>query len=386
MDDTDAGSVRSMRSNSKQKNKKKKRDRSESSNEEAPSNVSPEGTIPVVDRGSSDSSVVEMAEISEEARSLILSDTITKKMAKDLLDVVAKYESVIVRQCSEIARLEGRLEERRELDNLLRQTRVIDAKTTNGAAQPVLTSRSSPTYAIVVRNAAGNDAASNDDLKQRVLDIGREVGPVKVKSVRTLKDGGVAVVASSRADVQKIRAAPQFAAAGLALTDPKMSEPKLLISDVPADVTNERLIGEVLPSNLATVAKADELQRCRVVSRMARTGGTANVVVEVPEKLGRYLVNEGRLYIEFNSCRVREYHSVTQCYGCGSFGHLLARCTLGRLCHNCGEAGHESSACTTAAKCRNCSLGGLPAGHRVNSVRCPYFVKESERRRNRVVA
>ena len=326
-----------------------------------------------------------MAEISAEMRALVLSESVTKTKGKEVLDLVAQYEAVIVQQCGVIARLEGRLEERRESSTPQHPAPAVSTKAASSAAQPALTSRPSPTYAIVVRNAAGNDAASTDDLKKRVLDVGREMGPVKVKSVRTLKDGGVAVVASSLADVQKIRAAPQFAAAGLALTEPKMSEPRIIVSDVPNDVTNERLIGEVLPANLSGIATTAEIGRCKIVSRIGRANASVNIILEAPKKVRDRLVNEGRLYIGWNSCRVREYESVPQCYGCGSYAHLLARCTLGRLCHNCGEAGHAVGTCTAAAKCRNCSQRGLPADHRVTSVKCPCFVRESERRRGRVI-
>lgn len=118
---------------------------------------------------------------------------------------------------------------------------------------------------------------------------------------------------------------------------------------------------------------------------MGGANESANVVLDVPKKIRECLVKEGRLYVEFNSCRLREHLEVPQCYGCGSFEHLMARCKNGRLCNNCGEDDHTISACNNAAKCRNCSLGGLPAGHRVTSANCPFFMKQSERRRNFVI-
>ena len=390
MDDTEEDNVSNMSEQARQpkrspKSLRKKRKKSpEKDVPTSSSDVSAENVRAASRMDVSAKFAQNMAEISAEMRALVLSEGVTKRMGKEVLDLVAKYEAVIVQQCSEIARLEGRLEERRATSTPQHPSPAVSAKAASSAALPVPISKPSPTYAIVVR-AAGNDAASTDDLKKRVLDVGREMGPVKVKSVRTLKDGGVAVVASSLADVQKIRAAPQFAAAGLALTDPKMSEPRIIVNDVPNDVTNERLIGEVLPANLTGVAVAAELAQCKIVSRIARANESVNLILEMPKKLRDCLINEGRLYIGWNSCRVREYESVPQCYGCGSYAHLLARCPFGRLCHNCGEAGHAVGTCTAAAKCRNCSQRGLPADHRVTSVRCPCFVRESERWRSRVI-
>lgn len=389
MDDTDESVVERKDPTLHRKRKKK---RSSGSGNVSPVNVSVAGVNGVGEGSTGEAALGDvsavfaekMAAISAEMRALVLTESITKKAGKDVLDLAAKYEAIIVKQCSVISRLEGRLEERRESGTRQRESCVVATKAANNAGQPASASRPGPTFAVVVRSAVGGEETTAEDLKRKVLDLGRGLGPLKVKSVRTLRDGGVAVVTSSREDVRAIRAAPQFAAAGLALTDPKMGEPRLLVSDVPADVTNEKLIGEVLPFNFTGVATTAELAQCRVVSRMGKDE-RANVVMDVPKKLREFLVNQGRLYVGWNSCRVREYENVPQCYGCGSFGHLLARCTLGRLCHNCGGAGHVVGTCSGAAKCRNCTLRGLPADHRVTSVKCPCFVRESERRRDRVI-
>lgn len=334
-----------------------------------------------------------MGKVVGELREALLSEEsrMTKKNAKEVLDSVALLERIIGEQSEEIARLKGRLEERRNSPQPVAQPRSEHSL----MPPPVASPRSFPplrapavtrelTYALVARAATTNAAPRKGETRDKVLEAGKKMGAIKVKGVRELKDGGVAIIASSPGDVKKIREAPVFKEAGLKFSEPKLAEPKLLVLEVPADLTNENL-GEVIASNLQGVASKEEIEKVRVVKRLPRKGGKSAVVVEAPSKVRRYLLAEGRVYVGFSSLRIREYEDVPRCYGCGSFGHMLVRCTSGRLCHNCGDAGHAVEVCRAPAKCRNCAVRGLEASHRVTSPSCPCFLREAERRRGLII-
>lgn len=331
-----------------------------------------------------------IGEIGNDLRALIFAeDRLTKKISKDILELAARYEAVILRQATQISRLEGRLEERREepISEIGMTRRVGCGKSVSthlaGGRKPESTS----TYAVVLRDAVSGAASNAAATRQKVIEVGQTIGPVKVKSVRALKNGGVAVIAKSSADVQTIKTnAKTFAAAGLSVTEPRMGEPRLLIVGVPADLTDGQLVGDIVKSNLTGLATTEELAAIRVLGRLKKGSGNVDVVLDVPKKLRECLLNEGRLYVGWMSYRVREHEMVSRCYGCGSYGHLLARCTIGRLCHNCGEAGHTVDACRSPMKCRNCTLRGLPADHRVTSQQCPCYINECARKRGRVIA
>jgi hypothetical protein len=239
------------------------------------------------------------------------------------------------------------------------------------------------TYALVARSVAPEEEKGMT--KKKVMEAGSKVGPVKVKGVRELKDGGVAIIAQSAGDVRKIREATAFKEAGLKLSEPKMAEARLVVSDVPAELTNEVLIGEVFKNNLQGRVTDEELGQIRVATRTAGKGGKSMVFIEAPSRVRKFVLAEGRVYVGFSSLRVREYEDVPRCYGCGSFNHVLARCALGRLCRNCGQADHSVDVCTNPANCRNCAVRGLDASHRVTSSTCPCFLREAERRRGRVI-
>ena len=334
----------------------------------------------------------ELGGIGAQFRTLVLADDrVPREVAKALLDLAAQYEGIVVRQTTELAKLEGRLLEREEVQTAEKSTRHVVQSVVSGSKDAAGSPKMSrpavgtQTYAVVVRSAVEGDSTAGEEIKRKILDVSKSVGPVKVKSVRTLRDGGVAIVASTPADVRRIRSAPAFAAAGLSVADAKLGEPHLIVSGIPASLTDAELIGGLITPNLTGVATSVELRSIRVIRRNKRGPENVDVVLDVPKKLRECMLNEGRLYSGWMSYRVREFESVPQCYGCGSYGHLLARCSFGRLCHNCGEAGHAVGICTKQPKCRNCSLRGMVATHRVTSQSCPCYQRECERRRNRVI-
>lgn len=335
-----------------------------------------------------------MGKVVGELREVLLSEEtrMTKKAAKEVLDSVALLERIIGEQSEEIARLRGRLEERKSAPQPVAQPRLERSP----MLPPVASPRSFPplrsplvsreiTYALVARAEAADTTPGKGEIKEKVLEAGKKMGAVKVKGVRELKDGGVAIIARSAVELRKIKEAPAFKEAGIKLSVPKMAEPKLLVLEVPSDLSNEVIIGEIMRNNLQGVASNEDIQKIRAVNRLSRKGGKCAIVVEAPSKIREYLLAEGRIYVGFSSLRIREYEDVPRCYGCGGFGHMLVRCPTGRLCHNCGEAGHGINACKAPAKCRNCAVRGLEASHRIASPSCPCFLREVERRRGFVI-
>ena len=339
-----------------------------------------------------------MAKVGANLRSLLLSDgsAVTKRVAKEIMDSVAILEAIIGEQSQEVAFLKGRLEERGRNVSMRASTQSTSMPPPTQIPVHVPASADFPalgqglgsiskgeTYAVVARSITANP--EKGAVKAKVLAAGTQMGAIKVKGVRELKDGGVAIIAKSAREIRKIKEAPAFKEAGLQLSEPRMSEPKLLVLEVPGDVTNDILVGEIMKNNLQGIISEEDLCKVRVVNRLPRKGGKCAIVVEAPSKARRYLLAEGRIYVGFTSYRIREYEDVPRCYGCGGFGHMLTRCSSGRLCHNCGTAGHKVEDCKAAAKCRNCAVRGLPSSHRVTSSTCPCFLREVERRRGLVI-
>ena len=97
------------------------------------------------------------------------------------------------------------------------------------------------------------------------------------------------------------------------------------------------------------------------------------------------LVREGRVYVKWRACKVKEFVNVLRCHKCFAFGHMMRECNgEKRLCEKCGETGHLKDKCKNASVCRNCRLSGKKSDHSVLFVECPEYVRMLERERLRI--
>ena len=329
------------------------------------------------------------AALTAEMRSILLEQGDVQLCAQ-LLTIAAKYEAIVASQMATMCRLEGRLMERGSpypghTEEARPGIRMPDPQTAPSQRQ-VGQLAPKPTYAVVLTNAGSNGVSTSSEVKDKLLCAAAQMTDwIRVKGVRRLAEGKVAVVTASRADADKIKVAPAIAAAGLVASEPRMAEPRLCVSGVPKATTETVFVEEIVRRNLTGVFPDEDMAKVKVVRRM---GGPESdtVVFEAPTSVRSYLLKEGRLYVGWTSLRVREFRDVLQCYGCGGYGHSLKNCSLGgRLCRNCGQAGHLAAVCAGTANCRNCAMRGLPANHRVESAVCPLMQRECARRRSTIV-
>ena len=318
-------------------------------------------------------------------------------VSEPILAIAAQYEAIIASQMANISRMEGRLQ---ELQSSPSWSGVVSAGLRHTIPKPMETQQppkqaqqmqpqqqKKPTFAVVLANADSGDEATSDQVKEKVLTAGKCMNEfIRVTGVRKLPGGKVVVVTRTKEEAEKIKKNAALAAAGLKASEPRLAEPRLNILSVPNEMTDTDLHA-AMSRNLTMLDKG-ELNSIKVLRRQGKEGGeTKNVIVEAGEKVRKSLLSEGKLYVGFLSLRVREFENVRQCYGCGSFGHVLKNCSVGeRLCHNCGMAGHKAEGCRNPVSCRNCTLRGLEANHGVNSLKCPILSREVDKNRSRIVS
>ena len=99
-------------------------------------------------------------------------------------------------------------------------------------------------------------------------------------------------------------------------------------------------------------------------------------------RMHEILLNEGRVYVKWRSCKVRDFVNVHRCQWCFAFGHMMRECSVKeRLCERCGESGHLQDKCKNARVRRNCKLRGRKADHSVMSQEYPEYIRMIERER-----
>ena len=79
-----------------------------------------------------------------------------------------------------------------------------------------------------------------------------------------------------------------------------------------------------------------------MVTRTSRKGvNVGNVILELSVGMYEILLNEGRVYVKWRSCKVRDFVNDLRCHRCFEFWHMMRECSVKeRLCESRGESGH----------------------------------------------
>lgn len=173
-------------------------------------------------------------------------------------------------------------------------------------------------HAIVVRPKEGEMASER--VKEIVL---KEIQPkmketTQVSAERMIRSGGIAIKTASEQDVTKIKSCELFEKSRLKIDAPRKIGPKIIIYDVLEDLTNVELIKDLYARNL----NANEMiERVRIITRGGKKGSNrTNVIIELPGKAWKYLLDVGRVYIGWNSFKTNDFEVVPRCYGCSVTG------------------------------------------------------------------
>ncbi|KAK2574828.1 hypothetical protein KPH14_012922 [Odynerus spinipes] len=341
-----------------------------------------------------------MSNIGVKLRKYVLAESnrVSKSACEYLLQCVGEYEGLMMRLISKNERLNGRLDEYvnrsgrampadREGDSYAYVTAQSMEEGNRGRAN-VNVKRKMPekSYAVVVKAMDANESMTSENVKKKVMqEVSRELN-VRVKAVRKTKSG-VAIETVSETELKRIVDCKKFNELGLKVEIPRKIGPKIIIYDVPNEITNDELMKQMYEKNLKNYVEENVFaERVRVVTRNCKKGMSyGNVIVEVPGYVKRTVVDEGRLFVNWNVFRVREFISVLRCHRCYGFGHMMRECSVKeRLCQRCGESGHLVKECKKQNECRNCKVRGGKCDHSVLSNECPEYVRALGRERARI--
>ncbi|CAG9131516.1 unnamed protein product [Plutella xylostella] len=106
-----------------------------------------------------------------------------------------------------------------------------------------------------------------------------------------------------------------------------------------------------------------------------RDAKTCNFIIEVPALIRNAFISQGRVFLNWSSCPVKDFTIVTRCYKCQQYGHAAKSCReTVATCGHCGERGHVQSECTKKAeppKCATCLHFNKPCNHKTGDAECP---------------
>lgn len=232
------------------------------------------------------------------------------------------------------------------------------------------------TWAVLVKSSVAG--ATAEEVKAKVLrDIPSTMPHMVIEGVRRHKGVGVIMETHSQAMHEQLLASAAFASSGLVVADAPKPGRLVLIPKVPASVTSEDLLTELIARNCDPEVQV-EATELSVRSRGA--GENGNVILNVGDSLMKQWKGRTNLKIGFQVFSMRVLSGVELCFKCTGHGHVAAQCKSAEaLCRRCGEAGHMVAMCQNPESCRNCKLLNKAHDHAVNSTKCPIYSRALER-------
>lgn len=340
-----------------------------------------------------------LSAINKGVRDTVMEDEVEKSLGRKVMTLCAEYEKLVIDLLIENGRLKGIIEggsAGTPTGGRSESWPVEAGRQPSPAGVSALFAPRSvpakpdvPSYAVVVRAVATSKEGvpfSGDKVKEMVLAAGKNVEGLRVKTLRKIKEG-VAIEVSSEVELKKLKDSAELREAGLVTSEPQRAGVRVMIMDVPKELGTDAFMGQLFEKNLQAVGRP-EFGKSKVVKRVPRgSGATENVVIEVTNPVRDSLLAEGRVYVGWSALRVKEWDSVTRCYGCHGYRHMRKDCPWKQgLCLHCGGEGHYANVCQHRQVCRNCAMKGLRHDHSIMSAQCPEYVRECERLRTRIIA
>lgn len=165
-------------------------------------------------------------------------------------------------------------------------------------------------------------------------------------------------------------------------------ETQVQIFDVDREMKEEELVNCIYKQNLEDAGYSEMEVKDRIVPKFRlekRDADVCNWVLECSSKIREELLERERLYVEYSTCRVKDFLAVPRCFKCQGYGHLVKHCKKlgGDICPHCGVEGHSYRDCPREKEdpiCVNCKAAKKDHKHRVGTLKCPIYARAVERR------
>lgn len=233
------------------------------------------------------------------------------------------------------------------------------------------------------------EAASFEDSEATKKAILAAINPttagIRVKAVRKAANKGVVVVTETAKDLAKFMENPTLSSAGLLVSRNAGNMPRVLVYDVPREMAEGSVAETIRRQNFDDIHASKIAEQLKMIFRTGtRDKDTVNCVFEATPELRKRMLNKGRVYVGWGSCRVRDFLEASRCYKCQSHGHIAKMCRVENdVCAHCAVSGHDVKECPSKerpATCVNCKKAGRKSKHAASSKSCPSYTAALERK------
>lgn len=161
-------------------------------------------------------------------------------------------------------------------------------------------------------------------------------------------------------------------------------KPKLKIMGMSSKETEENIASFIKTQNNLDTAEV------KVLKIFENRYKSFNCIIEVDGECFKRLMEEKKVNIGWDRCRVMECIDILRCYNCSGFYHRAEDCTHKKSCPRCSEE-HKLGDCTsTTLKCPNCTHAvntmklKLDTNHEAWSSGCPSLTRKLQIQRSKI--
>ncbi|XP_077287241.1 uncharacterized protein LOC143912008 [Arctopsyche grandis] len=238
---------------------------------------------------------------------------------------------------------------------------------------------------IVPKKIQDTDKTKNECknlIKPKELKIG-------IQGVKKIGKGGIAVTCNSAQDsIKLIKEVENKLGENYNVKRGELKNPKIKIVDMSEELTSEQL-AECLMNQNQEVINDGELKVLKIWK--SRKNNKYNAIVEVDCNTFKRFIEDGKVNINWDRCRVFEEINILRCLNCYGFNHKAVDCRNKVTCAKCGEEGHKSEGCNNKIiKCNNCFKSNnklklnLNTNHGPLDTKCSVYKRNIELMRNRI--
>lgn len=219
-----------------------------------------------------------------------------------------------------------------------------------------------------------NNQGTNEVKEAIIKSINPKEDKVKIKGIRKTQNT-VIVETATKEDSEKIK---QKAAQiqNIKCEESKKRRPAVIIYQVPTSIPDDEFMEQLYSINLSEEMTIEEFKEEAALKFKTgrKDSRKTNHVLEVSPRLWYSLLQKERVYIEFESLRVKDFVRVPRCFTCHDLGHTSGQCKKKeQVCYRCGKTGHIQTACNNQkAGCIPCSYRRLDCD-KAGGPECPTY-------------
>ncbi|CAH0702189.1 unnamed protein product [Spodoptera exigua] len=227
-----------------------------------------------------------------------------------------------------------------------------------------------------------NDKTKTSDETKSLVQkiISPEELKLHVRGLKKVRNGGVIINTETKGDIEKLKNSEKLVSSGLKIEEPSKRRPRIAVIGVPVALTEKEVFDCIFEQNitdkLPNITRESFLETIKLSHKSGKMNlSNSNYVLEVHASIRRALINQGRIFINWTSCPVRDFTIVTRCFNCQQFGHAAKFCREAiATCNHCGETGHSFKDCSnksSPSQCATCKRFKRKCDHPTGDMSCP---------------